>query len=197
METNQLIDPLQMLIGKHIVYLDKNRASRIGRLKDISKRGTCMIEQKITIVKQKNGRYYPPIRHRIDRDAITGVLSRDRRRTVSLNLVNARIVKKADKKGIELKHDQMPIPAETIKFSKTMCKSETAYGYLMISKKCKLKVGDPVTVRMNGWKISTYAQTKNRIGMAKEMREMNIQEGDILHFKVNKKGGKTTIEIKK
>ena len=196
MEINQPIDPLQMLMGKHIVYLDKNHASRVGKLKEISKRGNCMVEQKITIIKQKNGRYYPPIRHRIKRDKIVGILSNDRSKTISLKKVNNRIVKNADKKGIELKHEKMPTPAETITFSKTMCKSEAFHGFLVIAKKCKLEIGEPVTVRLNGWKIQTRAQKVNRFWMAKEMHEMNIQEGDTLNFLVKKRAGNTTVTVK-
>ena len=193
MQPDQSIDPLQMLIGKHVVYLDKNQASRLGKLKKINKCGTCMVEQRITVIKQRNGRYYPPIRHRIDRDAITGVLSRDRQRTMPLMHVNAGIVKKADKKGVELNHDQMLMPSETITFSKTICKSEAFHGFLVIAKKCKLNVGDPLTIHMNKWRIKTHVQKVNRIWMTKEMHEMNIQEGDKLDFIVNKKAGITTI----
>lgn len=192
----QPTDPLQLLIGKHIVYLDKNHATRTGRLTGITNRG-CTVEQKITIVKQKNGRRYPPIRHRIDRNAITGVLSRNRKKTLPLKKINARIVKNADEKGIELNHDQMPTLAETITFSKKMCKSEIFHGFLVIAKKCKLDVGDPVTVRMNGWRIRTHVQKVHRIWMTKEMRENNIKEGDVLNFHVVKKAGNTVVTVTK
>jgi len=197
MEINQPTDPLQLLMGKHIVYLDANRASRVGRLTKIGNKGICTVEQKITIIKQSNGRRYPPIRHRIEREAITGILSRDRRKTIPIKHVNARIVKKADDEGMKLNHDQMPQPAETINFSKAMCKSEVFHGFLVIAKKCKLNIGDSVTVRLNGWKIQTHVQKVNRIWMAKEMHEMNIQEGDTLNFLVNKKAGNTTVAITK
>jgi len=196
MQTINQIDPLQLATGQYIVYRDRNKAYRTGRLIDAGNK-TCRVEQRITIVKQKNGHRYPPIKHRVDRGAIVGILSSDHKRTLPVETLNKRIIKKAEKNGITIDHDKMPTPKINFSFSKTICKSEAFHGFLVIAKKCELDIGDPVTIKMNGWRIKTHVQKVNRIWMTKEMREKNIIEGDNLNFDVVKQAGNTVVTVTK
>ena len=195
--TQQPIDPLQMLIGRYVSYLDKNSATRIGKLRKISRSGTCVIEQKITLIKQKNGRYYPPIRQRVERQCITGTARKGNGKIMPLEKVTKIIKNKADKTGVILNHDEFPAPEERFSFTKIISKSEAFHGFLSIAKKADLDIGDKVDVRMNGWKINTHVQKVKRIWMRTEMQGIHVQEGDTLLFDVLKKAGMTTITAKR
>jgi len=192
MEQIQQIDPLTLLLKKHIGYLDKNGAFRIGKLIKISK-NKCTVQQRITIVKQKNGRYYPPTNHRIERHRITATIVRGK--VVPLTKTNKKIEKLAKKNGIDLIKDKMLTPIERFQFEKAMSKSELFHGFLVIAKKAELEIGDKVIVKMNGWKITTHVQAVKRIWMTKEMKTMDLEPGDILNFDVTKKAGETIIAI--
>jgi len=193
----QPMDPLQMLIGRHVAYIDKNKATRIGKLRKINRSGTCIVEQKITLVKQKNGRYYPPVRHQVERQCITGTARKGNSKIMPLEKVTKIIKNKADKTGVILNHDEFPMPEEQFSFTKIISKSEAFHGFLSIAKKADLDIGDKVDVRMNGWKISTHVQKVKRIWMRKEMQGIHVQEGDTLLFDVLKKAGMTIITAKK
>lgn len=197
MDTQQPIDPLQLLIGRYVAYTDRNKATRIGKLKRISRSGTCIVEQKITIVKQKNGRRYAPIRHRVERQCITGTARKGNGKIMPLEKVTKIIKNKADKTGVILNEKEFPAIEERFSFAKTISKSEAFHGFLSIAKKADLEIGDKVDVRMNGWKISTMVQKVKRIWMAKEMKGIHVQEGDTLIFDVLKKAGRTIITAKK
>lgn len=192
MDPQQQIDPLTLLLKKHVGYLDKNGAFRVGRLIKISK-NRCTIQHKTTIVKQKSGRYYPPINHRIERDRITATIVRGK--IVPLDKTNKKIEKKARENGIELIKDKMPVPVERFRFKKAITKTEIVYGFLIIAKKAKIDIGDKIIMRMNGWRVTTYVQSGNRIRMGKEMRTMDLEPDDILNFDVTKKAGETIITI--
>jgi len=195
--SQQPIDPLQLLIGRHVAYIDKNKATRIGKLRRINRSGTCIVEQKITLVKQKNGRYYPPVRHHVERQCINGTAMKGNGKIMPLEKVTKILKNKADKTGVILNHDEFPALEERFSFTKIISKSEAFHGFLYIAKKADLDIGDKVDVRMNGWKIRTFVQKVKRIWMAKEMHDMKVGEGDTLLFDVLKKAGMTIITAKK
>jgi len=195
--TQQPMDPLQMLIGRYVAYIDRNHATRIGKLRKISISGTCTVEQKITIVKKKNGRRYAPIRQRVERQLIIGTARRGNGKILPLEKVTKIIKNKADKTGVILNHDEFPAPEERFSFTKIISKSEAFHGFLSIAKKADLEIGDKVDVRMNSWKIQTHVQKVKRIWMRKEMQGIHVQEGDALIFDVLKKAGMTVITAKK
>lgn len=192
MDPQQQIDPLTLLLKKHVGYLDRDGAFRVGRLIKISK-DKCTIQHKITIVKQKNGRFYPPINHRIERHRITATIVRGK--IVPLTKTNKKIEKLAKKNGIDLIKDKMPTPVERFRFKKAITKTEIIYGFLIIAKKAGMGIGDKVIMRMNGWRVTTHVQSSKRIRMAKEMKTMDLEPDDILNFDVTKKAGKTIITI--
>ena len=194
MET-QPIDPLQLLLGKHVAYIDSNQATRVGKLKAITKSGNCTIEQQITLVKQKNGHRYPSINHRIERKMIIGSASHRSGHIIPLDKTNKKIIKKADENGIEIKAEKMIMPKEKFNFTKKITATEIKWSFLVVGAKLGLNIGDPLTVKLNGYRVNLHVGSAKRLHLGEYMKKADMRAGDVLNFDVLKSNGNTIVTI--
>ena len=192
---NQSIDPLQLLIGKHIAYIDSNNATRFGKLKSITKSGSCTVEHQITLVKQKNGHRYPPINHRIERKMIIGSASHRSGNIIPLDKTNKKIIKKAEENGIDIKTEKLPTVNEKFSFTKKITATEIKWSFLVVGAKIGLNIGDPLTVKMNGYRINLHVGSAKRLHLGEYMRKMDVRARDILNFDVLKSNGNTIVTV--